>query len=90
MVARSSKITRKGQVTIPIDIRRELDWNEGEVVTFEKQGSGVLLQPAQSVTDRTAGIGAKYRLAKPLSRQEEKEAFEQGVADEVVESMRRE
>ena len=90
MVARNSKITRKGQVTIPIDIRRDLNWDEGEVVSFERHGRGVLLLPAQSVTDRTAGILAKYRLPKPLSREEEKEAFEQGVANEVVESMSQE
>jgi AbrB family looped-hinge helix DNA binding protein len=90
MVARNSKITRKGQVTIPVEFRRDLDWNGGEEVTFERHGKGVLLLPAQSVTERTAGIGAKYRLAKPATREEEKEAFEQGVADEVVESMSRE
>jgi antitoxin PrlF len=90
MVARNSKITRKGQVTIPIEIRRELNWDEGKVVSFERQGKGVFLLPAQSVVERTAGIGAKYRLPKPMTREEEKEAFERGVAEEVVESMTRE
>ena len=35
------------------------------------------------VTDQTAGIFKDYRLERPLTPREEREAFEQGVADEV-------
>jgi hypothetical protein len=43
---------------------------------------------ATPVTDQTAGILKQYRLARPLTPHEEREAFEQGVAEQVTESMR--
>ena len=36
MALRKSKITRKGQVTIPIEFRRELELHEGDTVLFAK------------------------------------------------------
>ncbi len=41
----------------------------------------------QSVTDQTAGALKAYRLPRPLTSQEEKDAFERGVAEQVMESM---
>ena len=76
-------VTRKGQVTIPIDIRRSLDIKEGDQVAVEQRGEAVVLRRATSVAERTAGILAKYRLAAPLSAEEERAGFEQAVADEV-------
>jgi AbrB family looped-hinge helix DNA binding protein len=83
MVTHTTTVTRKGQVTIPIDIRRSLDLKEGDQVAVEQQGDIVLLRRAISVAERTAGILAKYRLATPLSAEEERTRFEQAVADEV-------
>jgi hypothetical protein len=37
-----------------------------------------------SITEQTAGIFKQYRLAQPLTPRQEREAFEQGVADEVA------
>ncbi|MGD9894455.1 MAG: hypothetical protein AB7U18_24465, partial [Dehalococcoidia bacterium] len=39
----------------------------------------------RSITEETAGIFKDYRLARPLSPQEERNAFEEGVAQEVNE-----
>ena len=36
-----------------------------------------------SITEQTAGIFRQYRLARPLTPRQERDAFEQGVADEV-------
>ena len=88
MVSRTTTLTRKGQVTIPIEIRRALDLKGGDQVAVEQQGEVVLMHRAKSVAERTAGILAKYRLATPLSADEERAAFEQAVADEVAETDR--
>jgi hypothetical protein len=40
--------------------------------------------PHLSITEETAGIFKNYRLARPLTPREERDAFEQGVADEVA------
>jgi len=80
----STTVTRKGQVTIPIAIRRALDLKEGDRLAVERQGDAVLLRRAQGVAERTAGILARYRLAAPLTPEEERAAFERAVADEVA------
>jgi hypothetical protein len=36
-----------------------------------------------SITEQTAGIFRQYRLASPLTPRQERDAFEQGVAEEV-------
>lgn len=43
----------------------------------------------RSVTDQTAGALKAYRLPRPLTPDEEREAFETGVAEQVMESMER-
>lgn len=83
MATRTMTITRKGRITIPIDIRRSLDLKEGDRITVEQQGEVVLLRRAAGVAERTAGMLAKYRLAAPLSAEQERDLFERAVADEV-------
>jgi AbrB family looped-hinge helix DNA binding protein len=84
MVTHTTTLTRKGQVTIPIEIRRALDFKAGDQAALEQRGELVLMRRATSVAERTAGILAKYRLATPLSAEEERATFERAVADEVV------
>jgi AbrB family looped-hinge helix DNA binding protein len=81
-----TKLTRKGQVTIPIDIRRALDMNEGDRLVVEQKGEEVVFRKTAGVAERTAGMLSKYRLAKPLTPEEERAFFEAGVAAEVVAS----
>lgn len=44
---REAKVAGEGQVTIPQDIRRVLRVEEGDVVIFESDDSGVHLRPAR-------------------------------------------
>jgi antitoxin PrlF len=83
-MASHTTITRKGQVTIPIDIRRALDLKEGDHLAVEQQGEAVVLRRATSVAERTAGILSRYRLDHALSPEDERDAFEELVAHEVA------
>ena len=83
----ASHLTRKGQVTIPIAIRRQLGLERGDTVAFVQQGETVTLKPAQSIAERTAGALAQYRRVPAPTAEEEREAFAQAVADEVAESL---
>ena len=57
MAAASSTVTRKGQVTVPIEIRRALGIKQGDRVVFELDHEGVAkLTRGDSFADRTAGI----------------------------------
>lgn len=84
MATRVTTMTHKGQVTIPVELRRALDLKEGDRVAVEQQGDAVLLRRATSVAERTAGILAKYRREPPLTAEAERAAFEQAVAAEVA------
>lgn len=41
-----SKVTAKGQVTIPVEIRRDLGLEEGEYVVWETTGNRVVMERA--------------------------------------------
>ena len=80
-------VTRKGQVTIPIEIRRAMGLKEGDSVAFVRDGDEVRLEHWISVVDRTAGIVKTE--GPPLSAEELRAAAEQAIADDVVERMSR-
>jgi AbrB family looped-hinge helix DNA binding protein len=94
MARYSTLITRKGQVTIPVEIRRSLGLKEGDRVQFIQDEGRIMLEPLGSVVERTAGVFAAYLPERPRTIAdtiaEEKAAFERGVAEEVMESLRRE
>ncbi len=52
---REAKITSKGQVTIPHEVRRALDVEAGDKVIFEIDENGVHLRP-----HRPTSVWAKY------------------------------
>jgi len=59
-----AKVTSKGQITIPIEIRRRLRLKEGDKVFFLEEGGRVYFQNASQVAlktlqDEMAGQAAK-------------------------------
>lgn len=83
---RNTTITKKGQVTIPVEIRRALGVGPHDQVAFVVEDHQVHLRPAKGVVARTAGALRAYFPPSPLSAEEERERFEQGVAQEAAES----
>jgi antitoxin PrlF len=75
-------VTRKGQVTIPVEIRRSLGISEGDRVAFLVEGDAVRIAPSAGVVARTAGILRAVRT--PLSAEELRQAAERTIAEEVV------
>jgi AbrB family looped-hinge helix DNA binding protein len=53
---KQSKITSKGQITVPIEIRRLLGVCEGDRLLFESDAEGVRIRPV-----RSKSVLAKYR-----------------------------
>ena len=79
---RTSTLTSKGQVTVPIDIRRKLGLRPGQKVEFVERDGQVQIAPALSVTEATAGI---FKSSVPyMSPREEKAVAEQVFADEAA------
>jgi len=54
--AYTSNLTSKGQVTIPVEIRRLLGIAPRDKVAFVVSDGKVQISPARSVTERTAGM----------------------------------
>ena len=77
-----STVTSKGQVTIPVEVRRRLGISVHDKIAFVIEDDQVRVMPAgKSVAARTAGM---LRGEQPaLSPQQENEAFEQAMAEEV-------
>jgi antitoxin PrlF len=75
-------VTRKGQVTIPVDIRRALGIKEGDKVAFVVEDNQVKLTRKGSVVEQTAG--ALKSDIPALTPQEERDAAEQAIAEEAI------
>ena len=43
------RMQEKGQVTIPLEIRRKLNLKKGDLVTFVETKEGVLIKPAEVI-----------------------------------------
>jgi AbrB family looped-hinge helix DNA binding protein len=74
-------LTEKGQVTIPLEIRRLIGLQPRDKVRFEVEGDVVKIRRASSKL--LAGYGAVPPLKKPEDFQKLREEFEKGVAEEV-------
>jgi AbrB family looped-hinge helix DNA binding protein len=55
-------VTSKGQITVPVEIRRSLGVKPGDKIRFEKQKGGVRLvrEPEESVFEKWRGIGTGF------------------------------
>lgn len=80
----TSTLTRRGQVTIPVQFRRLLGLSAHDRVAFYVSDGQLRIEPAMSVADRTAGALQGYAHIPRATPQEEHEAFAQAVADEVA------
>ncbi len=76
-------VTRKGQITIPAEVRRSLDLAIGDRVAIVVEGDQVCLTRTESAVRRTAGMLKSKQ--PPLSAEQLREAAEQAIADSVDE-----
>ncbi len=60
-MAKFSKVQARGQVTIPIEIRRKLGLTKGDMVAFVETEDGVLISPQEVVA-----MGALDRIGEAL------------------------
>lgn len=77
-----TRLTSKGQVTIPAAIRARLGLKPHDKVRFELAGDVAVLRPVPSRL--LAGYGAVQASDQPPDWREQREAFERGVAEEVM------
>ena len=80
-----SVVTRKGQITIPAEIRHALNIKEGDKVAITLEAGEVKLSRTGSVVTATAGALKGNMPSLPPS--EERRAAEQAIAEDVVARM---
>jgi len=62
-----SKVTKKGQMTIPIKYRRKYNLAEGATVTFKETNEGLLLKPMPDIADSAGALSSYADLKDVLS-----------------------
>ena len=80
-----STVTTKGQVTIPVEIRRLLQVQPRDRIAFVVEDDTVRLVRSQSVVARTAG--ALKSAKPPLTAEELREVAETAIAQEATSRM---
>lgn len=80
-----SRMTSKGQVTIPAELRKALGLKSGDRVEFVQENGSVRVRRAESIVERVAG---SFRISSaPLDPDEIREIVETEVAEDVVRRM---
>jgi AbrB family looped-hinge helix DNA binding protein len=90
----STKITRKGQITIPIEIRNELGLKEGDYLTVRNENGRIVAENSVDIARRLAGSLSKYArgIDDGLSMEEiiarDDAAIEQAIIEDYLETER--
>ena len=78
-----STLTLKGQVTIPIEVRKQLNLKPKDTIAFVVKRNSAEVRRAKGVVERLKGI---FKTNKPpLSAKELREAAEDAIAQSVIE-----
>jgi AbrB family looped-hinge helix DNA binding protein len=85
MARYTTKLTRKGQMTVPADVRRELGLCEGDRITVTSENGVVTIRRAENVAERTAGIFHKYAIFPPPSAEELREMAAEAWTQDAIE-----
>ena len=88
MRPRQRVVGKKGQITLPVEMRLALQLEEGDKVVVTREGSVIHVARIGSVVEQTAGV-IKKRDGRRLSARELKEVAEQAIADDVYARMNR-
>jgi len=79
----ATKMTRKGQVTIPVAIREKLHLKEGDFLVVNEVDGKVVLESQRDIVSRTAGVFAKYaKNGPPLTDDDMDNVVAQSILDD--------
>jgi AbrB family looped-hinge helix DNA binding protein len=84
MSGHRSVVTRKGQATIPVDIRRLLGLKQGDMIDWIPRNGHIVVERAKSVTELTAGILRQYAEVLPATLEDIDHAIEQAIAEDAL------
>lgn len=76
----TAKITSKGQITLPKEVRKLLDVHEGGVVVFEKEDDKIVIKPAKTIKEFKGVLKGKGNVDFDEMRKKAKEHIGKKVA----------
>jgi AbrB family looped-hinge helix DNA binding protein len=76
-------VTSKHQITIPRDVRRELNVGKGDQLVFEKQADGVIVISKKAPVVESDGAAVPFVRTGKLSLSEMKAAAARGALESV-------
>ncbi len=79
-------LTQKGQVTIPIHIRKKLDVKSGQKIAFEERGGEIIVKGAPDFLSLMGSLKAN----KKFDEQKVREAVSKHLAKQYSQKLRRE
>jgi antitoxin PrlF len=85
----TAKVTSKGQITIPAEIRAALEVEAGDRVRFVVDDGSVRVERERSWVERTAGMFKDRAIVPPPTERELRDMAEQAIVDDVMERMNR-
>jgi AbrB family looped-hinge helix DNA binding protein len=62
-----SKVTKKGQITIPAHVREQHGFGEGIIVAFKEGREGLIIEPVRDITE-SAGKLSRFARADKVIR----------------------
>ena len=62
-----SRVTKKGQVTVPAQLRKQFHIEAGKSVKFEKSAAGIVMKPEPDIVD-SAGELSKFASSSDMIR----------------------
>jgi AbrB family looped-hinge helix DNA binding protein len=86
-VNRTGTVTRKGQVTIPAELRRRFNIKEGDAIAFRIIDGRLVLERGEDIVPRSAGLLAEYASQPPPTAEEFRQMAAEAWAVDAVERL---
>ena len=81
MALQSIKVRHKGQITLPANLRKELNIDEGDDLLIQRRGKELIIVLPDDVEDPTAGALSAYAYTNNPDPAEERRWVAQHIAE---------
>lgn len=89
MATRVVTVKQKGQITLPVNLRRKFKLDEGSKIIIEDLEDRMVLVRPEDIVRRTAGVFKEYaKNLPPLEPHQIRELAAHYIAEEVMQSMK--
>jgi AbrB family looped-hinge helix DNA binding protein len=89
MTTSSGRMKEKGQITVPVELRRTFELHAGSRLIFEDRGDHIAMVPVERIVDRTAAALREFaENAAPMSPDQIRAAAASAIVEENLATIR--